>query len=103
MQDLPAPWMRCISKQEMTMNHMPNRKQLERGDLVIHDRDAKERRMIRVVVAILPSGLVRTVFQFRKDLPKSWRKRVFYDRPERLLDPRRFGLSTSKKSKEVKS
>jgi len=73
--------------------HQANRRHWQIGDLVIHDRDAKEHRMVRVVVAQLPDGELRTVYKFRAELPESWRGRVFHDRPESLLDPRRFGIS----------
>jgi len=76
--------------------HHSNRKSWQIGDLVIHDRDAKEHRMLRVVVARLPGGEIRTVFAFRHELPESWRWRVFHDRPEHLHDPRRFHISTAK-------
>lgn len=76
--------------------HHPNRRQWQRGDLVIHDRDAKEHRLIRVVVARLPGGLLQSVYAFRKELPDNWsaRHKVFTDRPEYLLDPKRFRLTT---------
>jgi len=74
-----------------------NRKPWQVGDLVIHDRDAKEHCMLRVVVAELPDGVLRTVFAFRNELPESWRRRVFECSPRELHDPRRFGLSCTKK------
>jgi len=77
--------------------HRCNRKTWQIGDLVIHDRDAKEHRMLRVVVARLPGGEIRTVFAFRHELPESWRRRVSNDRPESLHDPRRFHISTAKR------
>jgi len=73
--------------------HRASRKQWKVGDLVIHDRDAKEQRMLRVVVAVLDGGWVRTVYQHRSQLPASWRGRVFLDRMRDLHDPYRFGLS----------
>lgn len=76
--------------------HQPNRKRWKRGDIVIHDRDAKEQRMLRIVVAELPDGRLRTVFAFRNELPSEWRRRVFLDDPRLLHDPRRFGISIGK-------
>jgi len=74
----------------------PNRKSWNVDDLVIHARDAKERRMLRVVIAVLPDGRIRTVFAHRPDLPEAWRRRVFVDRPADLHDPRRYRISMSR-------
>jgi len=73
-----------------------NRRQWQVGDLVIHAGEAKERRLLRVVVARLPDGRLRTVYQFKKELPEAWAKRVMPEWPQRLLDPKRFGISIAK-------
>ena len=87
---------RVFAQEEMeacvVMLNRPNRRELKRGDVVIHDRDAKEHRMLRVVVAINDRGVVRTVFQHKNELPEHWRNRVFYDLPKYLHDPKRFGV-----------
>jgi len=75
----------------------PNRRQWQVGDLVIHDRDAKEHRMLRVVVAELPGGALRTVFAFRNELPESWRRKVYECSQRELHDPKRFGISLSER------
>jgi len=77
---------------------MRNRKRWHEGDLVIHARDARERRMLRVVIAVLPDGRVRTVFAHRPELPAAWRRRVFVDRPEMLHDPRRYQISMRRRA-----
>lgn len=66
------------------------------GDLVIHANDAKEHRMVRVVVALLPDGRVRTVFNFKKELPENWRNRVERVWPSKLRNPRSFGISLAR-------
>jgi len=81
--------------------HRANRKKWKVGDLVIHDRDAKEQRMLRVVVAVLGGGWVRTVFHDRSELPANWRGRVFLDRMEELHDPRRFHISKPKRKRRA--
>jgi len=76
--------------------HAANRREWHLGDLVLHDRDAKERRMVRLVIGF-KDGLVRTRYAFRQLLPAGWCNRVMLDRPRTLLNPRRFHISVNRK------
>ena len=78
----------------------PNRKVWRVGDTVIHDTDAKERRMLRVVVFIKPSGVMRTVFKYKQELPEGYRDQIFYDWPRFLHDPNRFNIKYEKSNKK---
>lgn len=72
------------------MINRPNTIQWQRGDIVIHDADAKEHRMLRIVIAVLPGDRARTVFAYRQELPEGWRRKVETFPMRELLDPRRF-------------
>ena len=69
-----------------------NQKQWKHGDLVIHDREAKEHKMLRVVTFVREDGVCRTQYAYPKELPQRYRNKVFYDKSEYLHDPKRFGI-----------
>ena len=76
------------------MNYEPNLIQWKRGDIVIHDADAKDSRMLMRVVGYLRNGLCRTVY-VNKERQRGWG----YERVSRLInrvavlhDPVRFSI-----------
>lgn len=53
--------------------------------------------MLRRVTCVFQRGgrpMMETEYAFPEELPADWWDRKFTDRPEWLLDPRRFGIST---------
>lgn len=69
------------------MNYEPNTTHWRKDDLVIHDYDAKEARMLMVVIGRTRDGLVRTQYRDRQ------RGRLVYTNELRFLhDPARFGI-----------
>jgi len=74
----------------------PNTIDWPNGSLVIHARDAKEVRMVRIVIGRTDTGLIRTRYAHPRLLPPDWRRRVMHDRKEYLLHPRRFRLSVKR-------
>jgi len=62
------------------------------GDIVIHDREAKEHRMLRVVTFVRKDGVCLTKYAYPKELPIRYRSKTFYDRTEYLHNPKRFGI-----------
>ena len=76
------------------MNYKPNVIQWKVGDLVLHDCDAKEGRMLMRVVGFTRNGLVRTAY-VDSELQRQWgwppRSRLI-NRMVVLHDPARFGV-----------
>lgn len=76
------------------MNYEPNTTHWKIGDLVIHDADAKEERMLMRVVGFTKDGLVRLVYVDPK-LQRKWgtkRNSALLNRMAVLHDPAKFGL-----------
>lgn len=70
------------------MNYKPNKIQWRRGDIVIHDADAKEPKMLmRVVGFTRDRDLVKTQY-----IDKSHKRTVWKNPMESLHDPVQFGL-----------
>lgn len=70
------------------MNYEPNTTKWGKGDIVIHDADAKEPKMLMTVVGMTKEGLVKTVYT------NTLMRRTVYLNPREVLhDPSRFGLN----------
>ena len=69
------------------MNYKPNNVNWCVGDFVIHDADAKNERMLMLVVAVNLNGDIRTVYVNQDVSAKS-----YINRKEVLHDPERFGI-----------
>lgn len=85
------------------MIYKPNEIDWKIGDIVIHDSDAKEEHMLMKVIEYTKDGLIKTELidhymgrsrDYHKPLPK--KERVFVNDKKYLLDPKRFGIDTSK-------
>lgn len=70
------------------MNYDPNTIQWRPGDVVIHDADAKEPRMLMRVIGYDSTGECKTEYI----LSERNRNRVFYNPVAYLHSPSRFGL-----------
>ena len=69
------------------MNYSPNATQWKRGDVVIHDADAKEPTMLMRVTGFTRDGRVKTQYVDKRH------KRTVWDNPMTSLhDPQRFRL-----------
>lgn len=71
-------------------NDPPNAKHWKKDDLVIHDGDAKEARMLMRVIGYTRDGLVKTQYVDQKRTRKIWVNESRY-----LHDPFRFGIRTN--------
>jgi len=76
--------------------HRANTIDWPNGALVIHDRDEKAQRMVRIVIGVRYDGKIRTRYAHPHLLPPIWRKRIMHDRRETLHHPWRFRLSCKK-------
>ena len=70
------------------MNHEPNTVSWKSGDVVVHDADAKQPAMLRVVVGVRR----RDDHAYTRYLYGHVEKQVYCDHRELLHDPARFGL-----------
>lgn len=74
------------------MNYEANTTKWKKGDIVIHDADAKEERMLMVVIGYTRDGLVKTEY-----IDRIWHyKNRYHNELKYLLDPARFGIVTDK-------
>lgn len=80
----------------MGLLYAPNVTQWHRGDLVIHDSDAKRADMLMIVIDQDASGVYRTRYAFPWAQPRSWRRKVWRNTGECLHDPARFGISVAR-------
>ena len=71
------------------MNYEPNAVDWKVGDLVIHDADAKDSRMLMRVVGYDEHGLVKTRYIRH---PYSGMSSIFHNDSKYLHDPARFGI-----------
>ena len=86
------------------MNYEPNTITWRIGDVVIHDMDAKEKRMLMVVERYLKNGLYLTRYYFpqvthcRLCGHKTEKRidKIFKNDKKYLHDPRRFGIDPDK-------
>lgn len=69
------------------MNYKPNLQVWRKGDIVIHDADAKEPRMLMRVVGRTRGGLIKTQYCNRR-----WKRNVWKNEPKYLHDPKQFEL-----------
>lgn len=67
------------------MNYEPNTTTWKRGDIVIHDADAKEAGMLMIVTGYTRDHLVKTQYVDPNRTRKIWKNESRY-----LLDPHRF-------------
>jgi hypothetical protein len=79
------------------MNYEPNTTQWQKGDIVIHDADAKEACMLMRVIGYTRDGLCKT-----KYVDKSRKRTVWKNGIEFLHDPARFGIVTTRLDAEAK-
>lgn len=70
------------------MIHEPNLTHWKKGDVVLHDADAKEPGMLMVVIGFALDGLVKTQYVDKRRTRKVWKNEMKY-----LLDPDRFGIN----------
>lgn len=82
------------------MNHEANTVAWKMGDLVIHDDDAKRADMLMKVISRIASGprkgMFRTRYAYPQHQPKVWRTKVWVNSIEKLHDPKRFGIDTTR-------
>jgi hypothetical protein len=78
------------------MNYDANATHWQIGDLVIHDCDAKEPRMLMVVIGYTPDGLCKTRYA-APWMPRTHRT-IYRNEPKYLHDPRRFGIAVPEKA-----
>lgn len=72
------------------MNYPPNIVQWKKGDLVIHDADAKRSDMLMKVIGFTKDGLVKTQY-----VDRIKHRRFVWKNPMAVLhDPRRFKILT---------
>lgn len=71
------------------MNYAPNTEKWGVNEIVIHDADAKEPRMLMVVIGRTSTGEIKT----RYLLPSEHGRKVWVNHLEYLHDPKRFGLA----------
>ena len=69
------------------MNYDANEIKWRIGDIVIHDADAKNEKMLMKVIEILPEHKRKTIYINQKSAQKS-----YINRCEVLHDPRRFNI-----------
>jgi len=75
------------------MNYEPNTKPWQFGDVVIHDADAKEWKMLMHVIKVEKNGDLTTAYLFPDVYYKGCPPRKFYtNEPKYLHDPTRFGI-----------
>ena len=90
------------------MNYEPNTVDWNKGDVVIHDADAKEEYMLMVVIGIKKNDLIKTKYLHRETVVKFGGNPVYLNDKKYLHDPKIFGIKIStstqklKDSKEVK-
>lgn len=86
------------------MNHEPNATVWKMGDLVIHDDDAKRPDMLMKVLSRIASGprkgMFRTRYAYPELQPKSWRMKVWINPIEKLHDPKRFAIDTTRQPRD---
>jgi len=70
------------------MNYEPNTVSWRRGDVVIHDADAKREHMLMVVIGFDRDGLVKTRY-VSDERPQ----RIYANELRFLHDPARFGIA----------
>ena len=70
------------------MNYEPNDIQWRRGDIVIHDADAKEPKMLMKIVGFTRSGLAKTQY-----VDKRRQRKIWVNHMSVLHDPKRFKLN----------
>ncbi len=76
------------------MNYEPNATHWQPGDLVVHDADAKEPRMLMKVIGYRKDGLCRTEY-IDADVKQKWKRArsgALVNELRALHDPRRFGI-----------
>ena len=69
------------------MNYEPNTTHWQKGDLVIHDADNKNKSMLMEVIGYTRDGLCRTRYRNRQARMGEYRNEIKY-----LHDPKRFGI-----------
>ena len=82
-------------------NHDANTRVWKMGDLVIHDDDAKRPDMLMRVLGQIASGpnrgKFRTQYFYPEHQPKAWRRKIWVNPLEKLHDPARFGIDTTRR------
>lgn len=82
------------------MNHEANSIAWKMGDLVIHDDDAKRPDMLMRVLNRIASGpkkgWVRTRYAYPQHQPKEWQRKVWVNPIDKLHDPKRFNIDTTR-------
>lgn len=73
------------------MNYPANTRGWVKGDIVIHDADAKREDMLMIVIGYTRGGLVKTQYVDRRHHRTIYRNALRY-----LHDPQLFGLSTAR-------
>lgn len=69
-------------------NYAPNKSRWWKGDVVIHDADAKEPKMLMVVIGYSRDGLCKTQYCN----PLCHRRTIWQNGIEFLHDPKKFGI-----------
>ena len=67
------------------MNYEPNTTLWKRGDLVLHDADAKRADMLMIVIGFTRDGLIKTQY-----VNKRHRRTIYKNEMVYLHDPSRF-------------
>lgn len=70
------------------MNYEPNTRHWRKGDIVLHDADAKEPKMLMRVVGYTRDGLCKTQYVDKRRRRTMWKNDTKY-----LHDPERFGIT----------
>jgi hypothetical protein len=73
------------------VNYAPNTIHWRAGDVVIHDADAKEPRMLMRVIGFTRDGLVKTQYVDGE----TWGAKVYENKPQILHDPKQFGFTAA--------
>jgi len=80
------------------MNYEANTRRWEKGDLVLHDADAKRPEMLMRVVGYGPDGRCVTVYAVANEMNKDpqRKKPARWENPSAMLhDPARFGVAVN--------
>lgn len=78
------------------MIYEPNTTQWQRGDLVLHDADAKRPEMLMVVTGYARDGRCKT--RYKTPCQMNGGRRTLWLNPVMVLhDPKRFGVSSNEK------
>lgn len=69
------------------MNYEANTTHWQKGNIVIHDADAKKANMLMLVIGYTRDGLVKTQY-----LNPQFKRIVYKNEPQFLHNPARFGM-----------